>query len=175
MLIYLNLVKFYFDNCFYCDLIHQSIHISQTLKIKRCLCDQLITTVILALHQSLGSKFNIHWKLKKCLCEQLITTIILALNESLDSRFNLLKSTRSYVQMQWLDKDVHVPVYQSQYVSLGLCFPCSVSQGAAWWKHFAEAEHHKPPLIARFMGPIWGRQDPGGPHVGPMNFGTLGH
>ena len=28
-------------------------------------------------------------------------------------------------------------------------------------------------LIARFMGanmgPIWGRQDPGGPHVGPMN------
>ena len=25
-------------------------------------------------------------------------------------------------------------------------------------------------LIARFMRPIWGRQDPGGPHVGPMNF-----
>ena len=25
-------------------------------------------------------------------------------------------------------------------------------------------------LIARFMGPIWGRQDPGGSHVGPMNF-----
>ena len=29
-------------------------------------------------------------------------------------------------------------------------------------------------LIARFMGPtkgpIWGRQDPGGPHVGPMDF-----
>ena len=24
--------------------------------------------------------------------------------------------------------------------------------------------------IAKFMGPIWGRQDPGGPHVGPMNF-----
>ena len=20
------------------------------------------------------------------------------------------------------------------------------------------------------MGPFWGRQDPGGPHVGPMNF-----
>ena len=28
----------------------------------------------------------------------------------------------------------------------------------------------RPTLIARFMGPIWGRQDPGGPHVGPMNF-----
>ena len=25
-------------------------------------------------------------------------------------------------------------------------------------------------LIAKFMGPFWGRQDPGGPHVGPMNF-----
>ena len=24
--------------------------------------------------------------------------------------------------------------------------------------------------IAKFMGPIWGRQDPGGPHVGPLNF-----
>ena len=22
------------------------------------------------------------------------------------------------------------------------------------------------------MGPIWGQQDPGGPHVGPMNFAT---
>ena len=22
------------------------------------------------------------------------------------------------------------------------------------------------------MGPIWGRQDSGGPHVGPMNFAT---
>ena len=25
-------------------------------------------------------------------------------------------------------------------------------------------------LIARFMGPTWGRQDPGVPHVGPINF-----
>ena len=23
------------------------------------------------------------------------------------------------------------------------------------------------------MGPIWGRQDPGGPHVGPMNIANL--
>ena len=23
------------------------------------------------------------------------------------------------------------------------------------------------------MGPIWGRQDPGGPHVGPMNLWTF--
>ena len=25
------------------------------------------------------------------------------------------------------------------------------------------------------MGPIWGRQDPGGPHVGPMNFAIRDH
>ena len=25
------------------------------------------------------------------------------------------------------------------------------------------------------MGPIWGRQDPGGPHVGPMNFALWVH
>ena len=24
------------------------------------------------------------------------------------------------------------------------------------------------------MGPIWSRQDPGGPHVGPMNFAIWG-
>ena len=34
------------------------------------------------------------------------------------------------------------------------------------------------PLIAKFyganMGPIWGRQDPDGPHVGSMNFAIWG-
>ena len=25
------------------------------------------------------------------------------------------------------------------------------------------------------MGPIWGRQNPGGPHVGPMNFAIWAH
>ena len=25
------------------------------------------------------------------------------------------------------------------------------------------------------MGPIWGQQDPGGPHVGTMNFAILVH
>ena len=30
-------------------------------------------------------------------------------------------------------------------------------------------------LIARFMGPIWGRQDPGGHHIGPMNLAIWDH
>ena len=41
-----------------------------------------------------------------------------------------------------------------------------------------EILQHKEPLIARFMGPtwgpIWGRQDPGGPHIGPMNLAIWG-
>ena len=34
-----------------------------------------------------------------------------------------------------------------------------------WWRHHADSKVH-----GANMGPIWGRQDPGGPHVGPMNF-----
>ena len=36
--------------------------------------------------------------------------------------------------------------------------------------HFHSRKFEKFPLIARFMGPIWGRHDPGGPQMGPMNF-----
>ena len=34
------------------------------------------------------------------------------------------------------------------------------------------AKRHAPDskVHGAIMGPIWGRQDPGGPHVGPMNF-----
>ena len=33
-------------------------------------------------------------------------------------------------------------------------------------------KHHIPDSVVHGadMGPIWGRQDPGGPYVGPMNF-----
>ena len=33
--------------------------------------------------------------------------------------------------------------------------------------HFTNTPDSKVPRAN--MGPIWGRQDPGGPHVGPMN------
>ena len=33
------------------------------------------------------------------------------------------------------------------------------------WKTIPDSKVH-----GANMGPIWGRQDPGGPHVGPMNF-----
>ena len=34
-----------------------------------------------------------------------------------------------------------------------------------WPLHFPDSKVH-----GANMGPIWGREDPGGPHVGPMNF-----
>ena len=40
--------------------------------------------------------------------------------------------------------------------------------GAIWeWddSYFPNSKIH-----GAIMGPIWGRQEPGGPHVGPMNF-----
>ena len=37
------------------------------------------------------------------------------------------------------------------------------------WKLILHLVQKLAPLIARFMGPISGRQDPSGPHVGPMN------
>ena len=33
------------------------------------------------------------------------------------------------------------------------------------WNDFPDSKIH-----GANKGPIWGRQDPGGPHVGPMNF-----
>ena len=35
--------------------------------------------------------------------------------------------------------------------------------------------HMEATLIARFMGPTWGRQNPSGPHVGPTNLAIWEH
>ena len=36
------------------------------------------------------------------------------------------------------------------------------------------SQHHPDSKVyGTNMGPIWGRQDPGGPYVGPMNFAIL--
>ena len=57
-------------------------------------------------------------------------------------------------------------------------FCCSVNSS---WPIDATPQHRTGPMLAhpdsKFhganMGPIWGRQDPGGFHVGPMNFAIL--
>ena len=42
-----------------------------------------------------------------------------------------------------------------------------------WWCHDMDTPDSK--VHGANMGPIWGRQDPGGPHVGPMNFAIWDH
>ena len=58
---------------------------------------------------------------------------------------------------------VHVYVYST---SGRKSVPCSIPYGTGYLCGTA--------LIAKFhganMGPIWGRQEPDGPHAGPMNF-----
>ena len=39
---------------------------------------------------------------------------------------------------------------------------------------YVSLSYHDSKFLGANMGPIWGRQDPGGPHVGPMNFAILG-
>ena len=38
------------------------------------------------------------------------------------------------------------------------------------WQNYPDSKVH-----GANMGPIWGRQDPGGPHVGSMNFAIWVH
>ena len=70
---------------------------------------------------------------------------------------------------------------------INICQHCDIS------RHWAGVDNHLSPWEMRIclsslvsiipdskvhganMGPIWGRQDPGGPHVGPMNFAIWDH
>ena len=43
----------------------------------------------------------------------------------------------------------------------------------AWWRPYdmeIRSIYPDSKVHGAIMGPIWGRQEPGGPHVGPMNF-----
>ena len=53
-----------------------------------------------------------------------------------------------------------------------------ISDGGAECAHGSlEVSHAYPGSKVHWanIGPIWGRQDPGGPHVGPMNFDFMAH
>ena len=52
---------------------------------------------------------------------------------------------------KWTDNITTTKTNKNMYIFYGIYYPDSKVHGAN-------------------MGPIWGRQDPGGPHVGPMNF-----
>ena len=55
-----------------------------------------------------------------------------------------------------------MPVYNAVLLQHGQFYP-----------KYSQASPHNYPdskVHGANMGPIWGRQDPGGPHVGPMKF-----
>ena len=89
--------------------------------------------------------------------------IIIMFNGKLDRRhvFNFFhkhkkteKKDLHHITVYWLY--IHIRLYISMHKHVILS-PQANTQ-------------HLTSLIARFMGPIWGRQDPSGPHVAPMNF-----
>ena len=55
---------------------------------------------------------------------------------------------------------------RKQITRVTICHVHVISVGVVLWPHaYPDSKVH-----GANMGPIWGRQDPGGPHVGPMNF-----
>ena len=83
---------------------------------------------------------------------------------------------------------LHLPLHYDPWVSIMTLESVRMCHHSGWLKMTVsgatgacclwEIYHYWPlmlhVIIARFigpnMGPIWGRQDPGEPHVGPMNF-----
>ena len=67
----------------------------------------------------------------------------------------------------WVSQFVGEATKTSVLVSIPKSVPelklIHASKRGHWW-HYPDCKVHWD-----IMGPIWGRQDPGGPHVGPMN------
>ena len=58
-------------------------------------------------------------------------------------------------------------MFQTHHVSSYQMTTISWTKWKHWW-HIQDNPDSK--IHGANMGPIWGRQDPGGPHVGPMSF-----
>ena len=61
-------------------------------------------------------------------------------------------ATLLYLMYQWLSLERNQSIYE-------------VSNWTLFTKKHPDSKVH-----GANMGPIWGRQDPGGPHIGPMDF-----
>ena len=56
-------------------------------------------------------------------------------------------------------------IYLIMIVQGGLLLIGSIQRKSQSSKAYPDSK-----VLGANMGPIWGRQDPGGPHIGPMNF-----
>ena len=56
------------------------------------------------------------------------------------------------------------------YWEQGLLYEHGLTLIPAWISKHPDSKVH-----GAYMGPTWGRQDPGGPHISPMNFIIRAH
>ena len=66
--------------------------------------------------------------------------------------------------IKWLLYQLHIPLQPTNADQINQVNAVS-AVGLLCWATSPDSKVH-----AANMGPIWGRQDPGGLHVGPMNF-----
>ena len=80
----------------------------------------------------------------------------------------LLSSNENHQAEEGISQDGTVPGKNDIYLSCTSCLACMFlfcrrsENGTPYDKHIPDSKVH-----GANMGPIWGRQDPGGPHVGP--------
>ena len=63
---------------------------------------------------------------------------------------------------------ISIPCFHHDLSKESGLWPTASNEGSSW-SPIQVTDIRAIALIARFMGPTWGRHDPGGPHVGPMN------
>ena len=61
-------------------------------------------------------------------------------------------------------------IYFAWHIARGCSLTCRSVFSELWLLYYIGEYIPDSKVHLANMGPIWGRQDPGGPHVGPMNF-----
>ena len=89
----------------------------------------------------------------------------------IESKFIVWIDWYSSLQMMTLYLNAVEPPYKLLYIQYSIK-PDNHKIGFRQWTQKGHAPDSK--VHGTNMGPIWGQQDPGGPHVGPMNFAICG-
>ena len=69
----------------------------------------------------------------------------------------------------WIWETLYVKLFLTIFVGYILCLCSPYGQKDAKYKQTHSYSTNDSKVHGANMGPIWGRKDPGGPHVGPMN------
>ena len=85
-----------------------------------------------------------------------------------------MSTVRMNVDMTWRISKIKLPMDTISTIRMNVVYSLTFiryqdTTYLATGHHDPDSKVHGPST-----GPIWGRQDPGGPHVGPMNFAILG-